>query len=135
MEAGMPGSFTSEIDQKTDSAIAVVRSRSAVNHVGGQGPLESVVFITADQLRLSLVPPGRDVSLAHHAFCLHLKNVGEIGAQRDLEGKPGSLHAVVKNVQIFVNAVMDSPAEDEVEGARLDVAVFGADERIREISS
>ena len=43
------------------------------------------MFIGADQLCPFRAPLGGDVSLAHHTFGLDLKDVGEIGPQRNFE--------------------------------------------------
>src|SRR5215469_8882615 len=69
---------------------------------------------------------------AHDAARLHLKNVGEIAAQRDLELEDYRPQAVVDNVKILVHATADRPAYREPQAARRDRAVFGEQSAIGE---
>ena len=73
-----------------------------------------------------------DPAPAHDVARLHLEDVGEVAAQRDLELESHRLHAVVGDVEIFVQAAADRPADGEAERARRDRAVFGEQRAIGE---
>src|SRR5882724_8338849 len=62
---------------------------------------------------------------AYNAARLHLKNVGKIGAQRDLELEDRRFHAVVDDIEILVHAAADRPAEGETQCAWRNRAVLG----------
>ena len=75
----------------------------------------------------SLRPFRGDLATAHDAARLHLEDVGKVASEGDLELKPHRLHAVVGDVEIFVQAAADRSADREAEGARGNRAVFGED--------
>lgn len=105
----------------------------AVGQVGIQETDEPVVFVGAHQLRRFLVPLRRDITFADHAFRLNLEDVGEVGPQRDLEREPHRLHSVVLNVKVFVDALVDGPAQDQTQSSGFNVTEFGGDSRIGKI--
>src|SRR6266446_8124560 len=73
----------------------------------------------------SLRPFRRDLAAAYDVARLDLEYVGKIGSRRDFELKPHRLHAVVGDVEIFVQAASDGSADRQPDRARRDYPVFG----------
>ena len=73
----------------------------------------------------SLRPFRRDLAAAYDVARLHLEDVGKIASQRDFELKTYWPHAVVGDVEIFVQAADDGSTDREADGTRRDCTVFG----------
>src|ERR1700730_10757425 len=58
---------------------------------------------------------------------LNVEDIGEVATKGYLELKADRLHAVVGDVEIFVQTTADRSADGEAKGARKDRAVFGWD--------
>ena len=69
-------------------------------------------------------PHRRYPAAAHDLARLHLENVGEVAAKRDLELELYRLHTIIGDVEVFVHAAADRPADGQSERARRDRAVF-----------
>jgi hypothetical protein len=62
----------------------------------------------------------------------HFEQIGEIGAERDLEVESGRCKIVVDEIEIFVHAVAHGSPEHELETPFGDLAVFGRNGRVDE---
>jgi len=58
-------------------------------------------------------PLRSDPASTHNRARLHLEDVGEIAAERDLELEFHGLNAVVGDVEIFVHPVADPAADSQ----------------------
>jgi hypothetical protein len=65
------------------------------------------------------------VTAPDDAAALHLEDVGEVAAKRDLEVEANRLAAVIGDVDVLVHAAADVAAEREAEDARLDRSALG----------
>ena len=83
------------------------------------------VRISGTQPLPSLRPFRRDLAAAYDVARLDLEDVGKIGSRRDFELKPHRLHAVVGDVEIFVQAAGDGSTDRQPDSARCDYPVFG----------
>ena len=96
-------------------------------HRGCHGTVKIPVRIRGANPLPRLRPFSGDLAAAYDVARLHLEDVGEVASKGDLELKPHRLHAVVGDVEIFVQAAADRSADGEAEGARENRAVFGRD--------
>ena len=71
-----------------------------------------------------LGPFGSNSATAHNALRFHLKQVGEVAANRDLKLKAHSLHAVVGDFDILMHATSDPSADRKPECAFWQNAAF-----------
>jgi hypothetical protein len=69
----------------------------------------------------------------HDVFALHLENVGEVGAYRDLKVKANRFLAVVGDVDVFVQTTIYLTANFQAQRTSFDRAVFGRAVAIRKI--
>jgi hypothetical protein len=86
---------------------------------------EVAVAVGRAQMLVWFGPLRSDPAPAHNTSRLHLKDVCEVAAERDLELEPHRPHAVVSDVKVFVHAAADRPADGEAQRALRDRAVFG----------
>src|SRR5882757_5016537 len=70
-------------------------------------------------------PRGDDAATPHDVVALHLENVGEIGAHRDLQVETNWLLGVVGDLDVFVQSAIDLTADHQTQGARRARPVFG----------
>jgi len=70
------------------------------------------------------------VATPHDIFALHLENVGEVGAHRDLQVETNRLLAVVGDVDVFVQPAIHMTADFQAQRTRCDRPVFGRESAI-----
>ncbi len=132
-QAAMPGLAGIEGDLEAEPAIGIHRFGLLMLRSNRYSADEIAVAIDRPQLLLPLRPFRGDPSAPHDVTGLHLEDIGEVAAQRDLELKAYPLHAVVRDVEVLVHAAADRSADDEAERARQDDAVSGVNLSIGKI--
>jgi hypothetical protein len=79
-----------------------------------------------------LGPFGSNPATAHDALRFHLKQIGEVAANRYLKLKAYPLHTVVGDFNILVHTASDPPADREAECAFWYIAACRREYAIRE---
>ena len=94
--------------------------------------MEIAIAIGRTKALSRLGPFGSNPAAAHDAVRFHLKQIGEVAANRDLELKSHPLHAVIGDLDILVHAAGDPSANCEAEYAFWYSAAFRREYGIRE---
>ena len=87
--------------------------------------MKSRVAVDGAQALLRVRPLGADAAAADDAAGLHVEDVGEVGADGDLQVEAHRPLAVVGQVEVLVQPAIDRAADDEGEGMCRDRAVLG----------
>src|ERR1700722_5454496 len=131
----MPGGTGLQIDFETEPTVCVHCFRLATGR-RDRNAAEKISVAVAGAKLLRRLRPGRGyLAAADDVVRFYLENVGEIATHGDLELKVDALHAVVGEVDVFVHAFVDHPADQEAKRALRDNSVRGRDLRIGQISS
>ena len=133
LAARVPGGAGCQLDREGDAAVRRVGRCVAVERVEREASVEVAVGVGGVQLAALLVPFGVDVTAPHELVVLDLEEVGEVGAQRDLEMEPDGVEAVVGEIEILVDAFVDDSRDGQRERALGDVTVLGGDGPVREV--
>ena len=131
-QAGMPSLARRKHDLEAEPPIGGNSLARCARHRDRHCTVKIPVRIRGANPLPSLRPFGGDLATAHDVARFHLEDVGKVASEGDLELKTHRLHAVVGDVEIFVQAAADRSADSEAEGARKNRAVFGEDGPIGE---
>jgi|ERR1700685_1131931 hypothetical protein len=103
----MPGLPWLQCNVETQASVGVYR-RLAVAVVSADDHFPAKILIAIGNPKYFLVgrPRGNDVATSHDIFPLHLENVGEVGAHRDLQVETNRFLAVVGDVDVFVQSAI-----------------------------
>ena len=121
----MPGLPGFQRDVEAQASVGIHR-RLAVSLAGADDHFAAKILVAiGDAKDLSLLRPRRDDAAApHDVVALHLEDVGEIGADRDLEVEANRLLAVVGDVDVLVQAAIDMTADHQTQRTRRDRPVL-----------
>ena len=123
----MPAGARCQFDLEGDAAIRVDR-RTVVVTGRDRHLAEEVLITVGGRERLLFLGPFRsDVAAPNEVLCLHLKDVGEIAAQRDFEIEANLGPCVVRQVDILMHAAVNVTAEHQAECVLRDRALLGVD--------
>ena len=102
-QAAMPSLPGLQRDVKAQAPVGVYR-RLAIAVTGADDDFPAKILVAIGNPKYLPLgrPGGDDVATAHDTVALHLKNVGEVGAHRDLQVKANWLSAVIGDVDVFV---------------------------------
>ena len=88
---------------------------------------------------MNLLPPLRpcssDLAAAYDVSRLDLEDVGKVASKGYLKLKTHRFHAVVGDVEIFVQATAERSTDSKADGARRDWAIFGEDGLVGEVDA
>src|SRR6185312_6085035 len=126
-ETAVPSGAGCQFDLEGDAAIGVDRRRVVVARRDRHLAKEILVAVGGRQTLLFLGPFGGDVAAPNAVPRLHLEEVGEIAAKRDLEIEADLGPSVVGQIEILVDATVDVTAEHQAERVLPDRALL-ADE-------
>jgi hypothetical protein len=101
---------------EADPAVGVDGFRGAVG-IDRQGAREVGVAVGCAKALLRSQPFGRDTPAAPDTARLDLEDIGEVGAQHDLQLETHRLHGVVCDLQVLVHAAGNGPTHDEAKRA------------------
>src|ERR1700759_365710 len=130
----MPGGARLQIDFEAEPTVYVHCFRLATSRSDRNGAQKIGVAIAGAKLLRRLRPGGGYLAAADDVVRFYLKNVGKIATHGDLELKVDALSAVVGQVDVFVHAFVDHPADQEAKRARRDNSSRGRNLRIGQIS-
>src|SRR5271169_5104034 len=118
-QAAMPGlpSFQRDVEAQTPVG---VYGRLAVSLAGADDHFATKISVAiSDAQHLPLVRPrGGDATAPYDAIALDLEDVGEIGADRDLQVEAHRVLAVIGDVKILVQSALDMAADHQTQRAR-----------------
>ena len=125
-EAAAPGLRWLERDVEAQPAVGV-HGHPAVPLAGAHDHFAAEILVAiGDVERLApLRPGGGDAAAPHDAIALHLEDIGEIGAHRDLEVETHGHLAIVHDLDVLMQPAVDMAGDHEAERARGDRAVLG----------
>src|SRR6516162_11013299 len=124
-QAAMPCLARLEGHLEAEATIGVDRLCRRLRRGYRHGTAKVTIAVCRAQSLMRFGPLRGDPAPAHNPARLHLEDVGEVAAERDLELEPHRLHAVVGDVKVFVHAPADGSAYGKAQCARRDRAVFG----------
>ena len=121
----MPGLAGLQGDVEAQPPVGVHR-RLAVAIAGADDHLAAEILVAiGDAQHLPLVRPRRgDAAAPHDLVALHLEDVGEICADRDLQVEAHRVPAVVGDLDILVQPAIDVAADHQAQRARRDRPVL-----------
>ena len=124
-QAAMPGLPGLQRDVEAQPPVGVHR-RPAVAVAGADDHLAAEILVAiGDAQHLPLLRPRRgDAAAPHDLVALHLEDVGEIGADRDLQVEANRILAVVGDLDILVQPAIDMAADHQAQRARRDRPVL-----------
>src|SRR5262249_25461504 len=124
-QAGVPSLARLKRDLEAEPPIGGNGLARCTRHADCHRPLKIPVRIDGTKSLPSLRPFSGNLASTYDVARLHLKDVSKITSQRDFELKTHRLHAVVGDVEIFVQAADDRSTDREANGALRDGAVLG----------
>src|ERR1700693_1066959 len=132
-QAAMPGLPGLQCNVEAQAPVGVYR-RLAVAVAGADDYFPAKILIAIGHSKYFPLgrPRGDDVATPHDIVALHLENVGEVGAHRDLQVETKWLLAVVGDLDVFVQSAIDLTADHQAQGACRDRPVFGFESAVGE---
>ena len=124
-ETAMPAGAGRQFDLEGDAAVRVDRRTVVVTGRDRHLAEEVLITVGGRETLLFLGPFRSDVATPDEVPGLHLKDVGEIAAQRDLEIEAHLGPCIVGQVEILVHAAVDVTAEHQAECVRRDRTRLG----------
>src|ERR1700721_324950 len=120
-QAAMPGLPGLQCNVETQASVGVYR-RPAVALAGSDDHFTAKILVAIGYPKCFPLrrPRGDDVAAPHDVIALHLENVGEIGAHRDLQVETDRLLAVIGDLDVFVQSAVDLTADHQAPGAPRD---------------
>src|SRR5581483_7864190 len=112
-QTGVPTVSRIELDLEADAAIGIDRARPVIAHADRQLAAEIPIPVQIFETGLRIGPLREDTAPANDAARPHLKQIGEIAPDGDLEIESHRFQAIVDDVEIFVNAAADRAAEGQ----------------------
>jgi len=94
-------------DLKTEPPVGKNGLARCARHQSGHGTMKIPIRIHSAKPLSSLRPLRGDLATAYDAARFNLEDVGKVGSEGDLELKTHRFHAVVGDVEIFVQAAAD----------------------------
>src|SRR4029453_201776 len=131
-QTGVPGLVWLKRDLEAEPPVSRDSFARCARYRYFHGAVKILVRIRGADSLLCLRPFCGDLAAAHDVTGFHLENVGEVTSEGDLELEPYRSHAIVGDVEIFVQATTDRSADSEAEGARGNRTAFGEDRLISE---
>src|ERR1700734_2556818 len=126
-QAGVPGFTRLKRDLEAEPSVGIDRLAGRARDSYGHAAVKIPIRIRRVKPLPRLGPLRCDLPTADNLPRLDLENIGKVTPQRDLELKPHRFHAVVGDVEIFVNTAADRSAEGQAEYARRNHTLLGED--------
>ena len=123
----MPSLAWPKRDLEAEASVGRDSFARSARHRCCHGAAKILVRIGGAEPLPRLGPLRGDLAAAHNVAWLDLEDVGEVAAEGDLELEPHRFHAVVGDVEIFVQAAADRSAYREAQSARSNRTVLGED--------
>src|SRR6266478_5076006 len=124
-QAVMPRLAWFEGDFEAESAVGVYRFCWRVRRGNRHRAAEVTIAVGGAQMLVRFGPLRDDPAPPDNSARLHLEDICEVTAERDLELEPHRCPAIVGDVKIFVHATANRSAYRKAQGPRRDRAVFG----------
>src|SRR6516165_6629348 len=107
LQAGVPSLVRLKCDLKTEPAVGGNSLARGALHRSRQCAAKVAVRIFGANLLSPLRPLRRDLAAAHNVTRLDLKDVREVASKSYLKLKTHRFHAVVGDVQVFMQAALE----------------------------
>ena len=131
IRARPPRCLRRERDIEEDTPIREARLGRRIVQTVEEAAVEVAVVIGVQQRGAAVVPMRADDAAIDEFVPAHIENVGEVGADDDLELKVHRREAVVRDRDLLADAVADLPLDDHAEGAGGERAGLGLDGGVR----
>lgn len=131
-QAVMPRLAWFEGDFEAESAVGVYRFCGRVRRGNRHSAAEVTIAVGGAQMLVRFGPLRDDPAPPDNSTRLHLEDICEVTAERDLELEPHWFHTIVGDVKIFVHAAANRSADRKAQRPRRDRAVFGEQRPIGE---
>src|SRR6185437_9136013 len=116
-KTAVPGRTGFEDDLEAEPAIGIDRPTRGAGHANRQGAREIAVAVGGAEFLVRFGPARRDAPAAHDMARFYLEDIGKIAARRDLQLKANALHAMIGDIDIFMQAAGYRSADGKAEGA------------------
>jgi hypothetical protein len=124
-QARVPGCLWLSRDIEAHPPVCIDGPRTALAHGHSQCAPKILVLIARGKAEFALAPSRHDAAAAHHLVRLYFEQVSKIASERDFQIEANRLHAVIHNLQVFVNASGEAAPDLKPDSAGWNCSLLG----------